>query len=202
MDKQSLFTVIAIWSTQICTVWAECKDVTVIDVAWLDCPASDCISTAAYTGISANVSLEFSSPWPPAPAALGCLRCRFPMAPNEMFTYSPEGKAWSSCASLPFVTDSASVTKLRNCSYHLRLDDARGPRWSTTTLLLLWNSSTRQVRSVGRAAFFQTIMYAFPAATEKSLRPFQVYVHCVVFDTNFNIMLHFHLKVWSNETVQ
>jgi hypothetical protein len=29
-----------------------------------------------------------------------------------------------------------------------------------------------------------------------------MYVYCVVFDTNFNIMAHFQLKIWSNEIIQ
>jgi hypothetical protein len=44
--------------------------------------------------------------------------------------------------------------------------------------------------------FCQTMMYAFPREMAlAALRPFQMYVHCVVFDTNFNIMSHFQLKI-------
>jgi hypothetical protein len=100
----------------------------------------------------------------------------------------------------------------RNCSYHLRIDDAGGPRrpnchrnarWTATTVLLLANSSTHQPRPVGRAAILSNndVCFSHEMALA-ALRPFQMYVHCVVFDTNFNIMTHFQLKIRSNEIVQ
>jgi hypothetical protein len=50
--------------------------------------------------------------------------------------------------------------------------------------------------AVGRAAIFSNndVCFSHEMALA-ALRPFQKYVHCVVFDTNFNIMAHFQLKI-------
>jgi hypothetical protein len=55
---------------------------------------------------------------------------------------------------------------------------------------------TNYVRSVGRAAILSNNDVCFSREMAlASLRPFQMYVYCVVFDTNFNIMAHFQLKI-------
>jgi hypothetical protein len=50
--------------------------------------------------------------------------------------------------------------------------------------------------AVGRAAILSNndVCFSRKMALE-ALRPFQIYVHCVVFDMNFNIMAHFQLKI-------
>jgi hypothetical protein len=100
----------------------------------------------------------------------------------------------------------------RNCSYHLRNDDAgeprrpncrRNSRWTATTLLLLANSGTHQLRPVGKVVILSNSDVRFSREmTLVALRAFQMYVHCIVFYTNFNIMAHLQLTIWSNEIVQ
>jgi hypothetical protein len=89
-------------------------------------------------------------------------------------------------------------------SCHLRTDDARGSqlpncRWNALstaiTLLLLANLSTRQIRSVGRAAILSDIDVSFSCETAlAALRPFQMDISCVVLVMNFNIMSIFNSK--------
>jgi hypothetical protein len=91
--------------------------------------------------------------------------------------------------------------KIRHTTLEVTLLEAMMSKLSSkyplnhATPLLLTNSNIYQIYSVGRAAILSNNdVYFSHKMALAALWPFQMCIHCAVFDTNCNIMAHFHSK--------